>query len=169
MPTAPNTPLERMRDRAHAALSRGDVILQAYELLNVLGDAVADCEDERRRQAGDMTRAEARSAYEAVAYEEAVSIALEGLEVIYGESFLPDAVALPAPTLSATTLTLCERAIDNRLTEVEAERERLLTYRPEAREHAQHLLELDTEVRMIQDALAELGRVLAITPGASAA
>jgi hypothetical protein len=160
-----------MRDRAHAALSRGDVILQAYELLNVLGDAVADCEDDEPKRLGSMTLAEARSSYEAVAYEEAVSIALEGLEVIYGESFLPDAVALPAPAgvpaLRATAVTLCQRAVQMRLDEVHDELRRLDTYGDDGTMRLS--TDIEAEENMLAETLRELAAVRAATPGTSAA
>lgn len=180
MPNHSNTPADRIRSRTVVALAHGSVKLQAHQMLAILGDAVADCDDTVPGEAspgtlGSMTLAEARSAYEACDDEMAVSIALEGLEVIYGESFLPGAVARPAPALSATTLTLCQRALETRLADVEAEVAQA--------QHHQHFFgpfggetmpvndaieTLDAEADLIREALRELADVSAATPGTPA-
>lgn len=162
MPTAPNG----IRNRTLAALEGGTDIFQAHALLAIVSDAVADCEDPEGKRLGAMTLAEARTAYRQCEYGVSVSISLEALEVIFGESLLPSAVAQPAPTLSATTVELALRALANRQEVVQDELRHLDTYG--ADHDSRESTDIEAEENMIAEALRELEMLKAATPGTAA-
>lgn len=163
------SPVARIRARVAAALSRAESQNQAYEAMAVLEDAAADCENDVDAMHARMTLAEAREAFAHMQNDEATSIALDGLETLFGESFVdvsrvvPLGLAAPARSVGKTTLGVATTALELRLDEVNAELAQAQHQRhyhqgtpvAEARD------ELASEVAIIEAALAELRAALA--------
>lgn len=177
---AVGTSAGRARVRIQSALAEALEADQARAAIVVLADAAADCEDDHAATQAMMTLAEAQDAFAQMQNDEATSIALDGLETLFGESFAgggPIVGEPPAPRLSVTTLELSLRALEARLDYVNAELAQA--------EHHQHFFAplgqretvpvgearaiLRDELMIIESALDELAVVIAATPGTSAA